>query len=203
MAQSNNGKCLQSELLKFKIAFESLIPRNPTLLNQAPIFLAVQAKLRSSGLYDLSPLDILYDVWVQGVQSIERGNPIHKPDGWVYTVALRVIAKKVKEIGQNRKKRRFDYDSVANEQITTDHDDDFIETEEKSLQYDKLNHAIQQLNEQDREILEFTLLDRWSYAEITEYKTRQGSPPVELSALRQQKRRAMKKLRKLYHKVEA
>jgi RNA polymerase sigma factor (sigma-70 family) len=199
---THNRVDLQSELNKFKTMFDELLPRNPALLCKAPIYLAIQAKLYRSGLYDVSPFDILCEVWLLGVQSVERGKPIKKIDAWVYTVALRVIAGKIPKKGQ--KKQRFvEYDSVMDERVAS------VNTPEKiygecddasNPQYQKVRQALQQLNDQERDILEATVLDGWSYAEISARMSQDGKPVVEPTALRQQKSRAMKKLKKFYHR---
>jgi len=193
----------QCELKKFKAAFDVLVPRNPALLHKAPIYLAIQAKLRRSQLNDISPLDILYEVWLLGVQSIERGKPIKKPDGWIYTVALRSIAGKISKKGQ--KKQYFvEYDSVMDERVTSgDSAEKNYEAYDNDCnpEYQKVRLAMQKLSDREQEILELTLLDAWSYAEIAERQVQDGLPSIEPTALRQQKSRAMKKLKELYHRL--
>lgn len=193
---------LQSELEKFKNSFDNLLPRNPALLRKQPLYLGIKAKLSRSGLYDLSPLDILYEVWLQGIAFIERGNLIKKADAWIYTVALRTIAKKIPRKGQ-KKQHFIEYDSVADERITLSNsvDTEKVYTEYDNAnnpQYQKVRQAIQQLSNQEQEILEATVLDGWSYAEIAEYQVRNGKPFIEPTTLRQQKSRAIKKLKELY-----
>jgi len=193
----------QSELEKFKADFDAFVPREPALLHKAPIYLAIQSKLRRSQLSDISPLDILYEAWLLGVQSIERGKPIKRPDGWIYTVALRSIARKIPKRGQ--KKQYFvEYDSVTDERVISGdsaektyeaYDDDC------NPEYQKVRLAMQQLSDREQEILETTLLDAWSYAEIAERQVQDGLPSVEPAALRKQKSRAMKKLKELYHRL--
>ena len=203
MTHSDRVKDQQSELKKFKAAFDALVPRKPALLHKAPIYLAIQAKLRRSQLSDISPLDILYEAWLLGVQSIERGKPIKKPDGWIYTVALRSIAGKIPKKGR-RKQYFVEYDSVTDERVMSgDSPEKTYEAydDDCNPEYQKVRLAMQQLSDREQEILETTLLDAWSYAEIAERQVQDGSPSVEPAALRKQKSRAMKKLKELYHRL--
>jgi DNA-directed RNA polymerase specialized sigma24 family protein len=195
----NRVDVLRSELEKFKTSFEALVPRNPALLRKSPIYLAVQRKLRQSGVFDISPLDILYDVWLLGVQSIERGKPIQKPDAWVYTVALRVIARKIPKKGKHH--HFVEYDSVTDEHIALDNSDETEYGDARSSLHQKVRQAWLHLDTQDREILESVLLDNRSYADLAKCQVQKGERPVEPTTLRQRKSRAMKKLKELYHRL--
>lgn len=204
MTQFEKTEAVKAALQAFKNAFEALVPRKSVELRKSPIYLAIQRQLRRSDLQDVSPEDVLYEVWLCGVQTVERGNHIKKLDGWMYSVALRVIAK---EIGKRSKERKVlvTCDPMTDEQITTaigsDGNSDKDIPDSTLLQYQRVREAIEQLNQQQQDILGFTILDDWSYSDIAEYQVQEGKPAAELTALRQQRSRALKKLKEVYQRL--
>lgn len=198
-------KNLESELKGFAAAFSALIPSNPALLRKASIYLAVQNRLRQSGLFQVDPFEIFSEAWLLGVQTIKRGNSIKKPDGWLYTVTLRIIAKKISQ-EKPPKYRLVPYDDTTEERPMSANEIDLEQPYREidnaiNPDYKKLREAMAQLGKHERELLEHSILDDWSYAEIAHFQGQQTPTAVDLATLRQKRSRAMKKLKSILQRL--
>lgn len=194
----------RSKVEEFNKAFKTLIPIAPAARSQAPIYLGVLRALKRSGLKDYSPLEILTEVWEEGVKTLEKGNTIRSPDAWIYSVALRIVAKKVKQVADKRliQLNEIHYDSVMDSLISSSSDDFPEESEESDSLCLRIRDIMQQLDVKDREILEFHALDNWDYADIAKSQADRGENPSTPAALRQRKSRAVKKFKALYRPDE-
>ncbi|RUS93919.1 hypothetical protein DSM106972_095180 [Dulcicalothrix desertica PCC 7102] len=160
----------------FKAVFESL------LREDGQIFPIVQRKINKYGLRDTELFEVLSEVYIRGIDTIERGGKIDNPQRWSYKVAHFVICNRVRN--QYRDKKHFNfieldvdkYDSteckivsqISNENAECDNEI----LQEKQLE--KLWKAFSGLNSEDQIIFDLRFRRSLSWKEVEKHLADSG-----------------------------
>jgi RNA polymerase sigma factor (sigma-70 family) len=173
----------------FVAAFlELLQPGNPAAVSMGAFLRRTLLVFRLSSFH--SEMEVLSEVYIRAYRLIhEEFAEIRNPSAWIRKTAHNVIRE------WSRKGRRCD----SLQQDVVDEQED---NQEQRLMLDAdvtiLDKAWLSLTEEERRLLTLKITDNLSWREITGIYATEGKPITE-SALRQQKARALKHLRRIYH----
>lgn len=153
--------------------------------------------------------EIIHEAYLRGTKLTAKGVAIHRPDAWLRKTALNIV----REL--SRKTRRCP--SIAMDGLSDTQRDKMLE---KAISADREEGAIgaavieedletvrmamrdlmQELPEIDRAILWLSIVEGYSWKQVSEYLTVLiGEPGQTEVALRKRKQRILERLRKLYH----
>ncbi|MFL9458399.1 RNA polymerase sigma factor [Tolypothrix campylonemoides VB511288_2] len=158
---------------KFKAAFESLLSIDARFL---PV---VQRWLKQYGLCHIELHEILGDVYLRGIDAIEKGQIIKNPKAWVRTVARNVIIDKMRN--QYKDKKHFNFieldaieyiDDIEYEIVSQNLDRD-ADLDEQIL-LEKLLKARDELNPEDQMIFDLRFKQDLSWEDVRKHLASSG-----------------------------
>jgi RNA polymerase sigma factor (sigma-70 family) len=173
----------------FNAAFlELLTPSNPAAVAFGAFIRRALLFMHLLGFY--SELDVLSEVFIRAHHMIHtQGVEIRNPSAWAKKTALNVI----REWSRNGKR----FDSLDREVV-----DEFAEARQTRLSLESdvalLDRAWQSLTAEEQRLLTLKVFDKRSWQEIAAIYASEGKPIAE-ATLRQQKARALRHLRRIYH----
>lgn len=161
-------KILTPEQKKFRAAFEDLLGVDAGLLP------TVKRWLNRYGLHQITPFEILSEVYENGIKTIEKGQIIEKPNAWVRTVAFRKVANKMRNQYKDKKYSNFieldaiDYiDNIEYEIVFQNIDEDAVL--DKQILLEKLLKAYDELKPEDQMIFDLRFKQDLSWKDIRKH----------------------------------
>lgn len=168
--------------------FEDLFsPKNP---NARIVIAYIQKCLYQYGLWKAyEPKDILIEVYSRCVKATEAGETIRIPVAWIKRTATNVI----RELRREAEKIEF-----YNLDQEPHWNDDFLLTITFRYDLKAMRQAFERLNSEEQHLLNFRVIHRLSWRDVSQRLVAVGEAESNEGALRQRGFRALKKLRKLY-----
>ncbi|MGD1930971.1 MAG: RNA polymerase sigma factor [Leptolyngbyaceae cyanobacterium] len=174
---------------KFDQAIQSLFDGSNE--NASNFFASITRQLYQFGLgrtYDAK--EIIAEAYARGVKSINSGNNIHNPLGWVRRTALYVIRefKREQQRADNPKIVRLPWSpgGIVFSELMLEEDFLTVQT------------AVQQLSTEEQEILSQRIIEDLSWKEIGQNLLDSEGNPLKEGTARQRGARSLNKLRQLY-----
>ena len=178
----------------FDIAVKNLVNYSTTKkLNKKESFVLlnhfIKRTLAQFNLKNTCVEDVISEVYLRGVKVIDSGEEIRNPGAWIRVTGYNVI----REMHRQKQKEQPNSELVELK-VSPQETENY---QEKELNFLKLRHLLQSLNEKDRQILELRFFQDKSWQEVTEYLVSQGET-LTVATARQRGSRALKRLKKAY-----
>ena len=156
---------------QFKGVYESLLRADAKFL---PV---VKRWLHKYGLSNIEPFEIISEVYIDGIEAIEKGQIIKNPKAWIRTVAFKKIANIMRNQYQDKKyfielDAMENTDSIACEIASHNYDED-VEFDKKIL-LKKLLKARDELEPEDQMIFDLRFLQDLSWEHVREHMVISG-----------------------------
>jgi RNA polymerase sigma factor (sigma-70 family) len=157
----------------------------------------IQSRLFRSGLDWHDAEDVLMEAGLIAWQSLQKGNVIHNLPAFIMTISTRIIIGRTRIYQRQRQgisSSEIDIDTIPSLEILPINR--IEQLEERALSLKALEAALEQIDLQDRELIELRYLQDMTWPQVQEYLAEKGSH-IEIPTLRKRGSRALNRLRKI------
>lgn len=158
----------------------------------------LQHYTRKWHLQSIDPYDVLIEGILRGLQAIESGRSIEKPEAWLRQTTLNILKDKVKH---SIKDEQLEKALVGSQPIQSRYSDNPLAEAELLEQLEILEKAFQKLPILDRDIIYQRFYLGKTYKQIQSTSESLNGQIIQEATLRKREARALKKLKRIFLKL--
>jgi DNA-directed RNA polymerase specialized sigma24 family protein len=180
--------------------FCSLLNCPPAELRLLKLYQVTQDRLYRSGISDITALSIIGYTWLECQNAIQKNQTIKEPHAWLRVVADRQISAHFKKRIKDKNRLTFDsllIDSFLLELTSEEYSTDPLDQFNLKDPIVQLQRAMAKLEDKDIRIIQLVVIDKLSAEKVVTILLDEGFGLLTPDNVRQRKKRALEKLRKL------